>query len=163
MPQLDPTSFPTQLFWLVVSFAILYFVSWKVVLPKIADVLRERQERMDGDLEKAEALKADAEQVLEAYQRTMADGRGEAQSILREARDRIAADSAARLDELSSRLAKETAAAETRIAAAKAEALENIRGVAVETAQAAASRLTGRDVSVSVADAAVDAVMEERG
>ncbi len=163
MPQLDPTYFPTQLFWLVICFVILYLVMWKIALPRIADVLRERQERVDDDLEKAESLKADAQQVLEAYQKTMADGRNEAQSILRTAKEKISADSAARLAELSARLAKETADAEARIAAAQQQALANIRGVATETAQAAATKLTGREVSSADADSAVGTVLEERG
>ena len=163
MPQLDPTYFATQLFWLVVCFVILYLVMWKISLPRIADVLRERQERMDDDLEKAESLKADAQQVLETYQKTMADGRNEAQSILRTAKEKISADGAARLTELSERLATETANAEARIAEAQQEALANIRGVAVETAQAAATRLIGREVSSADADSAVGTILAERG
>ncbi|MFT5439443.1 MAG: F-type H+-transporting ATPase subunit b [Alphaproteobacteria bacterium] len=163
MPQLDPTYFPTQLFWLVICFVILYLVMWKIALPRIADVLRERQERVDDDLEKAESLKADAQQVLETYQKTMADGRNEAQSILRTAKEKISADGAARLTELSERLATETANAEARIAEAQQEALANIRGVAVETAQAAATRLIGREVSSADADSAVGTILAERG
>jgi F-type H+-transporting ATPase subunit b len=163
MPQLDPTYFPTQLFWLVICFVILYLVMWKIALPRIADVLRERQERVDDDLEKAESLKADAQQVLETYQKTMADGRNEAQSILRTAIEKISADGAARLTELSERLATETANAEARIAEAQQEALANIRGVAVETAQAAATRLIGREVSSADADSAVGTILAERG
>lgn len=163
MPQLDPTYFPTQLFWLVICFVILYLVMWKISLPRIADVLRERQERMDDDLEKAESLKADAQQVLETYQKTMADGRNEAQSILRTAKEKISADGAAKLTELSERLATETANAEARIAEAQQEALANIRGVAVETAQAAATRLIGREVSSADADSAVGTILAERG
>jgi F-type H+-transporting ATPase subunit b len=163
MPQLDPTYFPTQLFWLVICFVILYLVMWKIALPRIADVLRERQERVDDDLEKAESLKADAQQVLETYQKTMADGRNEAQSILRTAIEKISADGAAKLTELSERLATETANAEARIAEAQQEALANIRGVAVETAQAAATRLIGREVSSADADSAVGTILAERG
>jgi F-type H+-transporting ATPase subunit b len=163
MPQLDPTYFPTQLFWLVICFVILYLVMWKIALPRIADVLRERQERVDDDLEKAESLKADAQQVLETYQKTMADGRNEAQSILRTAKEKISADGAAKLTELSERLATETANAEARIAEAQQEALANIRGVAVETAQAAATRLIGREVSSADADSAVGTILAERG
>ena len=162
MPQLDPSSFPTQLFWLIVCFSILYLVMWKVVLPKIADVLRERQERMDDDLEKAEKLKADAQEVLEAYQKTMTEGRNEAQSILRAAGEKISAENAARQDELSKRLATETAEAEARIAEAKQQALANIQTVAVEAAQAAAARIAGREVSSADAENAVSAVLEER-
>jgi len=162
MPQLDPSSFPTQLFWLIVCFSILYLVMWKVALPKIADVLRERQERMDDDLEKAEKLKADAQEVLEAYQKTMTEGRSEAQSILRAASEKISAENAARQDELSKRIQAETAEAEARIAEAKQQALANIQTVAVEAVQAAAARLAGREVSSADAESAVGAVLEER-
>lgn len=162
MPQLDPSSFPTQLFWLIVCFAILYLMMWKVAMPKIADVLRERQERMDDDLEKAEKLKADAQEVLEAYQKTMTEGRSEAQSILRAASEKIAAENAVRQDELSKRIAAETAAAEARIAEAKQQALANIQTVAVEAAQAAAARIAGQEVSSADAESAVGAVLEER-
>ena len=103
------------------------------------------------------------QQVLETYQKTMADGRNEAQSILRTAKEKISADGAARLAELSERLAKETADAEARIAEAQQQALANIRGVAVETAQAAATRLVGREVSGDDADSAVGAILAERG
>ena len=163
MPQLDPTHFPTQLFWLAVCFAVLYLAMWKLALPKIADVLHERQERMDDDLEKAETLKADAQLILEAYQKTMADGRNEAQSILKAAKEKSSAEGAARMDELAKRLAIETANAEARIAAAQQQALANIRGVATEAAQAAATRLAGREVSSADADRAVGTVLEERG
>ena len=163
MPQLDPTHFPTQLFWLAVCFAVLYLAMWKLALPKIADVLRERQERMDDDLEKAETLKADAQLILEAYQKTMADGRSEAQSILKAAKEKSSAEGAARMDELAKRLATETASAEARIAVAQQQALANIRGVATEAAQAAATRLAGREVSSADADRAVGTVLEERG
>ena len=162
MPQLDPSSFPTQLFWLIVCFSILYLVMWKVVLPKIADVLRERQERMDDDLEKAEKLKVDAQEVLEAYQKTMTEGRSEAQSILRAASEKSSAENTARQDELSKRIATETTAAEARIAEAKQQALANIQTVAVEAAQAATARLAGREVSSADAESAVGAVLEER-
>jgi F-type H+-transporting ATPase subunit b len=94
---------------------------------------------------------------------TMADGRNDAQSILRTAKKKISADGAARLAELSERLAKETADAETRIAEAQQQALANIRGVAAETAQAAATRLTGREVSSADADSAVGTILAERG
>lgn len=162
MPQLDPTSFPTQLFWLIVCFVVLYLVMWKVVLPKIADVLRDRQERIDDDLEKAEKLRADAEEVLEAYQKTMADGRSEAQAILRAANEKISEEQAAKQADLSERIARETAEAEARIADAQQQALANIRSVAAEAAQAAAGKLSGNDVSPTEAEAAVGAVMEDR-
>ena len=62
MPQLDPSSYASQIFWLVVTFVILYLLMWKVALPRVSALLRERQERIDDDLEKASRLKAEAEE-----------------------------------------------------------------------------------------------------
>ena len=81
MPQLDQIwSYPSQVFWLVVSFAVLYYVLSRIALPKVSDLLQERQERIDADLEKAENLKKEAETVLAAYEAAMADARGKAQA-----------------------------------------------------------------------------------
>ena len=85
MPQLDTSTFLPQLFWLAICFIALYFIMWKLVMPRIASVLQDRQERIDDDLEKAEKLRNDAAAVLETYEKTVAEGRSRAQAILREA------------------------------------------------------------------------------
>jgi F-type H+-transporting ATPase subunit b len=162
MPQLDPSTFPTQIFWLVICFAVLYFLMWKVALPRIGEVLQERQERIDDDLEKAEKLRNDAARVLEAYERTMAEGREKAQAILREAGERLAREAAERQRALAERLKRDSGEAERRIDAARREALANVRSVAAEAAQAAAAKLTGADIAPADAERAVAASIEER-
>ncbi|MDX1737660.1 MAG: ATPase, partial [Alphaproteobacteria bacterium] len=82
MPQLDPASYPSQIFWLAISFAVLFLVMWKVALPRVGDTLANRQQKLTGDLEKAEQLKADAEKVQEDLDKSLADARAEAQSIM---------------------------------------------------------------------------------
>lgn len=161
MPQLDASTFVSQLFWLAITFVVLYWVMWKIVMPRIADVLQDRQERIDDDLEKAEALRNEAAEVLDAYEKTVADGRARAQAILREAADQNDKAAAERQTALGEQLAQQTAEAETRINAAREEALANIRTVAAETAQAAALRLTGASVTHDEAEEAVAAVLAE--
>ncbi|MBK19856.1 MAG: F0F1 ATP synthase subunit B' [Rhodospirillaceae bacterium] len=161
MPQLDPTTFAPQLFWLLVTFVLLYLVMWKIILPKIGGVLQDRQERIDDDLEKAEQLRKEAEAVKEAYEQTVAEGRSKAQETIRAAGEKIAADAAEQHAALTEKLAAQTSDAEARIVAAKEEALKNIRTVATEVTQAAAGRLIGREVSDSEAEAAVGAVFDE--
>lgn len=163
MPQLDPAGFLTQLFWLVVTFVILCLLMWRVALPKIADLLQERQERMDDDLQRAERLKDDAAKVLESYEAAIAEGRAKAQAVLREAAERDAAKAAERNASLAGRLTGEAEAAERRINAARDEALANVRAVAAEVAQAATERLIGAEVPASEAAGAVDAAVKERG
>lgn len=161
MPQLDVSTFVPQLVWLAITFIALYFIMAKVVIPKIADVLQDRQERVDDDLEKAEKLRNEAADVLEAYEKTIADGRAQAQTILRDAGNRMDAEAAERQAELAKRLSEQTNTAEARIEAAKNEALDNILSVSAEAAQAAALRIGGSEVSQSEAEAAVQSVLTE--
>lgn len=162
MPQLDPSTYASQLFWLVVTFVLLYLVIWKVALPRIAELLQERQERIDDDLERAQKLRDDAGEVLEAYEKTMADGRARAQDILREAAARMAKESEEQHAALSQKIASQAAEAEARIAEARDRALQDIRSVAAGAAQAATGRLIGAEVPDAESERAVSAVMEER-
>lgn len=162
MPQLNPDTFLAQAVWLAITFVVLYLIIWRAAVPRISQVLRERRERIDGDLEKAAQLKAQAEEVLETYQAALAEGRAEAQSAIRETADRVAQEAEARHAALAEKLRGESEAAEQRIADAKALALKDIAGVAADVAQAAAAKLTGTDVKAAEAEQAVTAVMEER-
>ena len=81
MPQLDPTFFPTQLFWLFVVFVLLFLVVWKLALPRIAHIRHVRRSRIDTDLEKATSLKEEAEEVLAAHEESLAEATGQAQAI----------------------------------------------------------------------------------
>ena len=161
MPQLEASTFISQLFWLAITFVGLYLVMWKVVIPRVADVLRDRQERLDDDLEKAEALRNEAASVLEAYEKTVADGRARAQAILREAADQNDKAAAIRQAALGEQLAQQTAAAEARIEGARKKALANIRSIAAEAAQAATLRLSGATITQDEAEEAVAAILAE--
>jgi F-type H+-transporting ATPase subunit b len=162
VPQLDLATFPPQLIWLAISFIVLYLLMAKLGLPRIARALGARRERIDGDLEKAQQMKVEAEAVIAAYERALAEARQQAQITLKETTERLNADAAERQRRTAERLATETAAAERRIAAAKAAAIGNIREVAVEVARAAAARLVGGEIDGARAAEAVDAVMRER-
>lgn len=164
MPQLEQIdTFLGQIFWLAITFGFLYVVLWKAALPRVSTILQERQERIDEDLRKAEEFKREADEAIEAYEKLVADARSDAQAVLRDANARLAADAAARQDALTARIKADVAEAETRIEKARAEAIDNIQSVAVEVAQAATARLTGKDVTADNAEAAVAAAMRERG
>ena len=63
LPQLDIVTYSSQIFWLAISFIVLYFLVAKIAMPRIAEVLEERQERIEDDLDKAETLKKEAYQM----------------------------------------------------------------------------------------------------
>lgn len=162
LPQLDPTNFAPQVVWLVITFAALYFLMAKVALPRVTHVLEERQNRIEGNLEKAEVLRSQAHTAAEAYEESLTAARHAAQAVLSEARDRIAADAAARQAELGERLTAEIAAAEARITDAKQSALADIRAVAGEVAESVTQRLTGQAPDAKTVGKVIDAVLKER-
>lgn len=162
MPQLDLSTFPSQVFWLAVIFVLLYLLMAKVGLPRVAAMIDARKARIEGDLERAAQMKAEAEAVMAAYERSLADARAQAQATLKEAMDRFSAEAGERQRKAAESLAIETMAAEKRIAEARTQALSGLRAVAIDVARTATRRLVGVDVDEGSAAAAVDRVMRGR-
>jgi F-type H+-transporting ATPase subunit b len=162
MPQLDLSTFPSQIFWLAVFFVVLYLLMAKLAMPKIERVIDERRRRIDTDLDKAGQMKTEAEAVIAAYEKALADARHQAQLTMKETSDKLAALAAERQRQAGAVIAERTAVAEKRIATAKSAALADLRGVAVDVARAAAAKLVGGAIDETRAGAAVDAVLKGR-
>jgi F-type H+-transporting ATPase subunit b len=158
MPQLDPSTYAGQIFWLVITFVALYWVLVKLALPRVSEVLEARQQRIDDDLDRAAAAKQEADKVLAAYDKRLAEGAAEAQGLLRQAADEMAVESADRQAALAAKLTEEGKAAEARILEAKTAAIAGIGEVAAEVARSTARRLIGVEVEAEAAGAAVAAV-----
>ena len=161
MPQLDISVFPTQLFWLALIFVALYLILWKVALPRVTEVRESRQVRIESDLEKAEALKAEAEAALADYEKTIAKATADAQNSVREAARKMAEDAESQRNALAARLADQLAEAEKRIADERARAINEIGEIAGDLTKAATSRLIGSEINQDEANAAVTAVLRE--
>jgi len=82
MPQLDPTFFASQLFWLTVSFLFLYFVLARSILPNIQDILEYRKNKIAQDIDRAGQMKLEAEDVRKLYEKSLADARNKSQTLL---------------------------------------------------------------------------------
>lgn len=162
MPQFDPTFWVPQLFWLAVVATVLFLVMWKVALPRVDTVLADRQDRIAGNLTKAEALKAEAESALAAYQKSIADARAAAQAEHAKTAAAIAAETAKREAVFGKRLADEEAAAEANITAARTAAMAQVKPIAIDLAQTITEKLVGTKVGTDAASSAVDAAVKER-
>ena len=170
LPQLDLATYPSQVFWLVISFVVLYFLVAKLAMPRIAEVLEERQERIEDDLDKAETLKKEAYQVRIEYEKALSAAREKAQDATRHAQEEIAKRSAEAESAAQVKVTVMLEEAEKRIAASKTGAegkpgdpissLE--RSVAQEVVANAVQKLIGVDVTAADIDAAIAATLEER-
>ncbi|MDQ7246966.1 F0F1 ATP synthase subunit B family protein [Dongia sedimenti] len=162
MPQFDPTFWAPQLFWLVIVTTVLFLVMWKVTLPRVDAVITDRQDRIAGNLQKAETLKGEAESALAAYQKSIADARAAAQAEHAKAAAAIAAESAKREAVFGKRLGDEEAAAEANIAAARSAAMAQVKPIAIDLAQTITEKLVGTKVGADAASSAVEAAAKER-
>jgi F-type H+-transporting ATPase subunit b len=158
MPQFWLEDFAPQLVWLVLSFAAMYLLMAKVALPRVADILETRQDRIADDLDQAEQLKQQAETVIAEYEAALQEARSEAQAILAKTAAEAAEVAEKRSHEVADRLAAQANEAAQRIAKAKEEALGDLADVSAELAKAAAERLIGAgvpddDVRAAVTDA----------
>jgi F-type H+-transporting ATPase subunit b len=156
MPQFWMEDFAPQIFWLLVSFAIFYFLMSRIALPRIAGVLEQRQSRIASDLDKAEEHRRDAERTLAEYEAALAEARAGAQAMLAEAQAASTAEAERQSAEVADRLSHAGNEAAARIAASKAQALVEVRTVAAELAGDAVDRLIGLRVSAEETEGAVD-------
>lgn len=135
MPQLDFTSWPNQIFWLLVTLVIIYFVLTRIALPRIEAVLAERQGTITSDIATAEELKQKAVEAEEAYNKALADARAEANQIVAQARAEIQAEVDGAAERADAEIAARAAESEKAIADIRAGALDNVREVANAAAQ----------------------------
>ena len=155
-PPFAKETFASQIVWLVITFVALYLVISRIAIPRIGGIFEERAKRIEGDFADAQRAKEDAEAALAAYEKALADARNRAQAIGAEIRDKLHAEAEQRRKELEAQLNAQLAEAEKSIAASKAAAMANVRGIAVDAASAIVERLIGLTPPAPAVDAAVD-------
>ena len=144
MPQLDFSTFPNQIFWLVVTLVVIYLLLTRVSLPRIGAILAQRQGMITNDIAAAEDLKQKAVAAEQAYNQALADARAEAGRIIAVAKADIQTDVDAATARADAELSAQAAQAEGRIGAIRASALAAISEVARDTAEALVAALGGK-------------------
>ena len=144
-PPFNPETFSTQLIWLALTFGALYLIMSRKALPRIADVIEERANRIKRDLDAAERLKGETDKALASYEQALADAKANANGIAKETRARLTADVDKEKSAMDAQMNAKIAEAETRIAATKAKSLSSVNDIAASTAAAVVARLIGQE------------------
>ena len=134
MPQLDFSTFPNQIFWLIVALVAIYLILTKVALPRIESVLADRQGAITSDIAAAEELKLKAVEAEKAYEKALADARAESAGIIGTARQEIQAELDEAMAKADAEIAERAAQSEKAIAEIQAGAMESVETVAKDTA-----------------------------
>lgn len=149
----------SQIFWLVVTFAILYVAVAFVFLPKIRAAVESRDGAIKDDVAKAAALSAKADESVKKFEAQIAEARARARDTAAKAKAEADAKSAAATTAKETELNARLAAAEARIADTRAKAMANVSAVAEEAAAAIAERLTGAKPAAAAVKSAVAGAM----
>jgi len=147
LPQLNPADFTPQLVWLALTFVVLYLILAHVALPRIGEVIEERRDRVQRDLDAAERFKAETDAALAAYEQAVSEARHKASGMVKDMRDKLTTETEKERTAVESQISAKLTEAEARIAATKDKALSSVNEIAAETASAVVSKLLGEEVS----------------
>ncbi|WP_299408002.1 F0F1 ATP synthase subunit B' [uncultured Roseobacter sp.] len=153
MPQLDFSTWGNQIFWLVITLIVIYFILSRVALPRIAAVLAERQGTITSDLAAAEDLKVKAQEAEAAYDKALVDARAEAHRIVGEAKAEIQSDLDAAIAKADAEIAAKAAESEKAIAEIRAGAMDAVKEVAADTAGEIVTSMGGKPDAKAIATA----------
>lgn len=161
MPQLSQVSatYASQIFWLLLTFGLLYFVVGRGMVPKIVSTVDAREARIEGDLAAAEAARASADATEAAWKAQMDAARAAAGAETAKAKADATAAAESQVKAADADLAERLGHHDLAIANAKGQALANLENVAAEAAQDIVARIAGLTVSI---DQAAHAVREAR-
>lgn len=156
LPQLDMSTYPSQIFWLAITFGTLYWIMSSIVLPRLGGTIEERRDRIADDLDQAAEFRRQAEEAEAAYNQALADARAKAQSIAAETRADVDAEISEMQTEAAEKIDASLAAAEERIAAMKADATAKVRDAAAEVTRSVVAALIDETPTDDAVAAAVD-------
>jgi|APGre2960657505_1045072.scaffolds.fasta_scaffold10747_3 F-type H+-transporting ATPase subunit b len=161
MPQFDPATFASQIFWLVVTFLALYAVIAKFAIPRIEEILEQRARFVQDDIDRAAALKADTDTAIATYEKAMAAARNQARDVMLVATIELKKVADEKTAVVTAEVGKQITDAETRIEKAKSEAVGSIKSIAADTAREAVARISGLSLDAAKIDAAVGAALKD--
>ena len=156
MPQLNPEFWVSQIFWLIITFGILYIVLSKFILPKISSNLELRKSQIQENIETAEKQREISEVKLKEYDEIILKSKLEAKNIFKNAREKVIKDINLKKETLDKQIDEEISNAEEEIKTLKKDATDKINKIAIETSSDLLKKLIGTEINNSSISAIVD-------
>ena len=163
MPQLNPEFWISQIFWLTLTFGILYIVLSKLILPKISANLELRKSQIQENIEAAEKQRESSEAKLKEYEDIISKSKSEASNIFKEARENAIKEINAKKESLDKQIDEEIKKVEQEISLLRKGASEKIKKIAIETTSELLVKLIGTEVNNSSISAIVDDLSKRNG
>ena len=156
MPQLNPEFWISQIFWLIITFGILFIVLTKVILPKISDNLETRKSQILENIEMADKQKEDSQKKIDEYEKIILDSKLKAKNHFNEAREKILDNINKKRAALEKDLDQEIDVVEKELSDLRNKSGDKINKIAAETSAELIKELIGEEVNSSSIAAIVD-------
>ena len=156
MPQLNPEFWVSQIFWLVLTFGLLYVILSKLILPKISNNLESRKSQILENIETAEKQKIESENKIKEYETLINNSKNEARNYFNEARKKIIQDIDQKREKIEKDINQEIQNAEKEIIELKKSSPEKINKIATETSIHLIKQLIGEEINNSSISAIVE-------
>ena len=163
MPQLNPEFWISQIFWLTLTFGILYIVLSKLILPKISANLEMRKSQIQENVEAADKQRKSSEAKLKEYDDIILKSKLEAKNIFKDAKDNLFKEINLKKETLDKQIDAEIKKAEQEIEVLKRSAPEKINKIAIETTSELLIKLIGTEVNNSSISSIVNDLSKRNG
>ena len=163
MPQLNPEFWVSQIFWLIITFGILYVVLSRLILPKISANLESRKSQISDNIEAASKQREQSDSKLKEYDEIISKSKIEAKNIFNQTKEKALKDIDAKRELLDKQIDEEVKKAEEEIKKLKLEAPLKINKIAIETSSELIQKLIGSGVNNSSISAIVDDLSKKNG
>ena len=163
MPQLNPEFWVSQIFWLTLTFGILYVVLSKLILPKISSNLELRKSQIQENIEAADKQREESEKKLKEFEEIILKNKLEAKNIFKLSREKALKDINSKKEILEKQIDDELKKAEQEINELKKTVPEKINKIAIETSSEILKNLIGAEVNSSSISAIVEDLYKKHG
>ena len=161
MPQLNTKFWFSQIFWLILTFGILFVVLSKLILPKISKNLEIRKSQILENIETAEKQRQESENKIKEYEKIVLESKNEAKNYFNKAREKVLKDIDKKRKVLEINVNEEITKVEKEIAELKNKSSETINKIAIETSSDIVRELIGIQVNNSSISATVEDISKK--
>ena len=162
MPQLDPTFWASQAFWLILVFTILYFSVSRFYLPKIKSNLENRENKIKEDLENANKFKNQSEEKLKEYKAIMENAKKEVSKIHFDSKNILDKDIQSKKEVMEKEIEKEIFKAQQEILELKKNSISAIQNISVNIAANIIENVVGEKLNESNIRATVEDISKKK-
>ena len=160
LPQLDPTWYASQSFWMLLTFCLMFLRMWRFVIPSMRATVDTRRSMIEQDLQETERLKNEASRLLKDLEETQKDVKLKTQALFAQAQAEAQALAQQTEEAFNARLSAHMAEKEQLLESAKKEALQDVGHISSDLAAQIVQKISGLTIPADEIDKTISSVME---